>query len=155
MIEKFLEGVSQRQIASDVIIPRTLVQKIIQKYKTTKCMQNLKGRRRKRKTTIGVDRLIERKLKCDRRKSSRMMKVELEQHLGVSISERTIKWQTNECGLFGRVARKRSYVNKANLLKRLNFAKTMSNKPLDFWNTVLWTDESNFNLFDSDRKVMV
>ena len=114
VIEKFLEGVSQRQIASDVIIPRTSVQKIIQKYKTTKCMQNLKGRGRKRKTTIRVDRLIERKLKCDRRKSSRMMKVELEQHLGVSISERTIKRRANECGLFGRVARKRPYVNKAN-----------------------------------------
>ena len=118
-------------------------------------MQNLKGRGRKRKTTIRVDRLIQRKLKCDRRKSSRMMKVELEQHLGVSISERTIKRRANERGLFGRVARKRPYVNKANRLKRLNFAKTMSNKPLDFWNTVLWTDESKFNLFGSDGKVMV
>ena len=118
-------------------------------------MQNLNGHGRKRKTRIGVDRLIERKLKCDRRKSSRMMKVELEQHLGVSISERTIKRRANECGLFGRVARKRSYVNKANRLKRLNFAKTMSNRALDVWNTVLWTDGSKFNLFGSDGKVMV
>ena len=81
------------------------------------------------------------------------MKVELEQHLDVSISERTIKRRANKCGLFGRVAQKRPYVNKANRLKRLNFAQTMSNKPLDFWNTVLWTDESKFNLFDSDGKV--
>ena len=89
------------------------------------------------------------------RKSSRMMKVELEQHLGGSISERTIKRRANECGLFGLVARKRPYVNKANRSKRLNFAKTMSNKSQNFWNTVLWIDESKFNLFGSDGQVRV
>ena len=47
VIEKFLADVSQRQIAPYVIISRTSVQKIIQKYKTTKCTQNLKGRGRK------------------------------------------------------------------------------------------------------------
>ena len=31
----------------------------------------------------------------------------------------------------------------------------MSAKPLNFWNTVLWSDESKFNLFGSDGKVMV
>ena len=31
----------------------------------------------------------------------------------------------------------------------------MSAKPLNFWNTALWSDESKFNLFGSDGKVMV
>ena len=144
---KFLKGLSHRRIVSDVTIPRTSVQKIIQKYKTAKHIQNVKSRGRKRKTIIRVDRLIERKLKCDRSKPSHMAKVKLERHLGVSISERTTKRRANECVLFGRVARKLHYVNKFNRLKRLNFAKTMSNKPLDFWNIVFWTDESKFDFF--------
>ena len=31
----------------------------------------------------------------------------------------------------------------------------MSAKPLNFWDTVLWSNESKFNLFGSDGKVMV
>ncbi|CAF2969788.1 unnamed protein product, partial [Rotaria sp. Silwood2] len=155
VIQTFLKGDSQRQIATDMLLPRTSVQKMIKKYKATKCLSNLAGRGRKRKTTIRVDRLIERKLKCGRRKPARIVKTELEQELGVHISERTIKRRANEYGLFGRVARKRPYVNKRNRLKRLKFAKTMSAKPLNFWDTILWSDESKFNLFGSDGKVMV
>ena len=83
------------------------------------------------------------------------MKTELEQELGAYISECTIKRLANEYGLFGRVARKRPYVNKANRLKRLKFAKMMFVKSLNFWNTAPWSDESKFNLFGSDGKVMV
>ena len=79
---------------------------MINKYEATKCFGNLAGHGRRRETTIRVDRLIERKLKCDRRKPSRIVKIELEQELGVYISERTIKRRADEYGLFGSVARK-------------------------------------------------
>ena len=155
VIQKSLNGDSQRQIATDMLLPRTFVEKMIYKYKATKCLSNLAGRGRKRETTIRVDRLIERKLKCGRKKLVRIVKTGLEQELGVCISERTIKRRDNEYGLFSCVARKRSYVNKGNRLKRLEFAKMMSAKPLNFWNTILWSDESKFNLFSSDGKVLV
>ena len=138
-----------------MFLPRTSVQKIINKHEAIKCLGNLADRGRKRETTIRVDRLIEHKLICNRRKSARIVKTELEQELGVYISERAIKRRANEFGLFGRVARRRSYVNKANRLRRLKFAKMMSAKPLNFWNIVLWSDKSKFNLFGSDGKVMV
>ena len=35
------------------------------------------------------------------------------------------------------------------------YAKMYRNEPMTFWNKVLWTDESKFNLFGSDGKVMV
>ena len=118
-------------------------------------MGNLAGRGRKQETKIRVDRLIERKLKCDRRKPALIVKTELEQELGVHISERTMKRPANEYEVFHRVARKQPYVNKANRLKGLQFAKMMSAKQLNFWITALWSDESKFNLFGSDGKVMV
>ena len=35
-------------------------------------------------------------------------------------------------------------------MKRLRYAKEMLEKPLGFWETVVWSDESKFNLFDLD-----
>ncbi len=42
-----------------------------------------------------------------------------------------------------------------NRIKRLKYAKEMLKKSIDFWDTVVWSDESKFNLFGSDGKVMV
>ena len=39
--------------------------------------------------------------------------------------------------------------------ERLEYAKNYRKKPLDFWNKVLWSDESKFNLFGSDGRVIV
>ena len=55
----------------------------------------------------------------------------------------------------GRVSRKKPYVNKVNRGNRLEYAKTYREKPLGYWDNVLRTDESKFNLFGSDGKVMV
>lgn len=35
------------------------------------------------------------------------------------------------------------------------FAKTYRDKPQKFWNTILWTDETKINLFQSDGKAKV
>ncbi len=71
------------------------------------------------------------------------------------ISASTVRRRAHEAGLFGRVARKKPYVNKMNRIKRLKYAKEMLKKSIDFWDTVVWSDESKFNLFGSDGKVMV
>ena len=113
------------------------------------------GRCRKPTTTLTTDRLIQQKLKLDRQKSARTVTSELEKDLGILISESTVKRRAYEVGLFGRVARKKPYVNRTNRLKRLKYAKKMLRKPLDFWDTIVWSDESKFNLFGSDGRTMV
>jgi transposase len=155
VIKHYLNGDSQREIAKKVLLSRPTVQSIIKKYKNTKCIGNLFGRGRKRKTTATTDRLIQRKLKLDRRKSARIITSEVEKDLGILISESTVKRRAHEVGLFGRVARKKPYVNKTNRLKRLKYAKEMLRKPLGFWDTIVWSDESKFNLFGSDGRIMV
>ena len=40
-------------------------------------------------------------------------------------------------------------------MKRLHFAKTYLEKPLGHWNEFLWSDETKFNLFVSDGKMMI
>ena len=67
----------------------------------------------------------------------------------------TVRRRAHEIGLYGRVARKKSLVNKVNRGKRIQYARTYREKLLGFWNQVVWSDESKFNLFGSDGKVMV
>ncbi|GAU91173.1 hypothetical protein RvY_03481 [Ramazzottius varieornatus] len=73
----------------------------------------------------------------------------------VDISESTVKRRINEQGMFGRVARKKPFVNYASRMKRLNFVKMYVKEPQSFWNNVLWSDETKINLFGSDGMVRV
>ena len=98
-----------------------------------------------------TDRLIQRKLKLHRRKSARTVTSKLEKDLRIFISESTVKRRAYEVRLFGRVARKKPFANRTNCLKRLK----MLRRSLDFWNTVAWSDESKFHLFESDGRTMM
>ena len=155
VIKNFLNGKTERDIVRDVFISCNTVHSIIKKYKSKKCVANMWGSGRKRKTIANVDRVIQRKIKVDRRKSALSVKSELQTELGLTISESTIRRRLYEIGLNGRVARKKPYVNKDNRVQRLYYAKMYLEKPLGYWNEVLWSDETKFNLFGSDGKVMV
>ena len=91
VIKHYLNGDSERQIAAKMLIPRSSINSIITKYKKTKCIGNILGRGRKRKTSVNVDRIIQRKIKVDRRKSAPSVKVELQSKHGITISEQTIR----------------------------------------------------------------
>ena len=119
VIKHYLNGDSERQIATKMLIPRSSINSIITKYKKTKCIRNILGRGRKRKTSVNVDRIIQLKIKVDRRKSAPSVKVELRSKHGIAISEQTIRRRLHEVGLFGRVARKNPYVNKVSRGKRI------------------------------------
>jgi hypothetical protein len=113
-----------------VLLTRRTVQSIIKKYKNTKRTENLFDRGCKRKATVTTDRLTQRKLKLDRQKSARTVTSELEEDLGLLISDSTVKRQALEAGLFDRVARRKPHVNKTYRLKRRKYAKEMLQKPL-------------------------
>ena len=57
-----------------------------------------------------------------------------------------------ENGLHERVAVKKPLLCKANIRKRLEFAKTYKDWTVDQWMKVLWTDESKFEIFGSKRR---
>lgn len=155
VIKHFQTGDSQREIAAKVLLPRETVRDIINKYKRTKCIGNLFGRGRKRKTTTTTDRSIQRMLKKERRISAGKVRADVDQLLGISLSTQTIRNRAHEIGLYGRLARKKPFVNKVNRGKRLKYANDMLQKPLDYWDTVIWSDESKFTVFPSNGRVMV
>ena len=110
---------------------------IINKHKRTKWIGNLFGRGRKRKTTTTTDRTIQRTLKKDRRSPAEKVAAEIKKQLDISLSAQSVRNRVYEIGMFGRVARKKLYVNKVNRSKRFKFGREILQKPLDFWQTVI------------------
>ena len=128
---------------------------MIDKYKSTKCIGNLFGPgNSKRQTKPTTNRLIQRKLKLDR-KSASTVKVEIENEQGISLHVDTIRKRAHEVGRFGPVAHEKSFVNHINRGKRFKFGKEMHEKSVDFWKNAVWPDESKCNLSGSNGKVMI
>ncbi|GFW16847.1 transposable element Tc1 transposase [Trichonephila clavipes] len=75
--------------------------------------------------------------------------------LGRSVSAETVRRVLRKAGYNGRVARKKPLIGKRNRVKRLKFAKEHILKPRQFWNEVIFSDESKFNIFGSDGRRMV
>ena len=92
VIKHLLNGDSEHEIAQKLIIPRTLVHYIIDKYKKPKCVQNIIGRGRKCKTTVYLGQVIQRKIKADRRKPASPVKAVF----GIIISEQTVRRRLHE-----------------------------------------------------------
>ena len=133
IIKHVLNGHSEHEIAQKLIIPRTSVHYIIDTYKKTKCIQNIIGRGRKRKTTVYLHRAIQRKIKADRRKSASSVKAEF----GIIISEQMVRRRLHEAGFKGHVARKKPYVDKTNRMKCIQYTKKYREQSLCFWDQVL------------------
>ncbi len=68
---------------------------------------------------------------------------------GKVVTPQTVRNQLHKAGYKARTARKKLFISgKKNRTKRLEFANANVNKPLEFWNNVLFTDESKFNFLD-------
>ena len=124
VIKHYLNGGSERQIASKMRILRSSINFIITKHKKTKCMGKILGRGRELKASANVDQIIQRKIKADRRKSAPSVKVELQSEHGIIISEHTVCRRLHEVGLLVVLFQEKPYINKINRGKRIAFVKT-------------------------------
>ena len=70
-----------------------------------------------------------------------------------NVSTSTLRWRLYEVGLYGRIAVKKLLLRKQNNVKRIQWAKAHKNWIIEQWNKVLSTDKSNFEIFQSNRRV--
>lgn len=142
---------SYRVIARKYNISKSVVEKIYKKYLLHDTVENLRGRGRKRSTTVQEDYRIVRKCRQDLTIASR----NIAETLGLNVSTKTIKRRLHETGLKCCKARHKPHINKINMKKRLVFAKKYVNMPISFWTNIIWTDESKFELQQLKKKHQV
>ena len=87
--------------------------------------------------------------------SAHKVAADLQALYGIVINPETIRRVIRSAGYHGRVARKKFFVIEKNRKFRLAFAKSNINKNSDYWNKVIFVDESKFNIFGSDHRISV
>uniref|UniRef100_A0A667YN29 Transposase Tc1-like domain-containing protein n=1 Tax=Myripristis murdjan TaxID=586833 RepID=A0A667YN29_9TELE len=71
------------------------------------------------------------------------------------ISRTTVKRRLRQSGLHGQIAARKPLLRRGNKQKRFVWAKKHKEGTLDQWKSVLWSDESKFEIFGSNRRVFV
>ena len=94
MIQYYQNGDLLSEMAAKILLSPS----IVDKYKLPKCIGHLFGHARKTKTRVTIDRLIQCKIKLDRRKSSSTVKVEIENERGISLHIDPIRKRAHEVG---------------------------------------------------------
>ncbi len=140
-----------REIAKTLGVAKTTVWNILKKKERTGELSNTKRPGRPRKTTVVDDRRILSLVKKTPFTTVGQIKNTL-QEVGVCVSKSTIKRRLHQSEYRGFTTRCKPLVSLKNRKARLEFAKRHLKKPSQFWNNILWTDETKINLYQSDGK---
>lgn len=137
------------KIAAYVKCSKSAVQYWVQKYKQNKNLNDEKKAGRSRCTTEMQDKRIVKLGMKEHNITSNEIQQNLEKQ-GVEVSSRTIRRRLSESG--GKYSREilKPLLSEKHRVKRLQWAKKHQNFD---WNRVIFTDESSFQLFRSNKKV--
>lgn len=146
IVTDYSSGISQKDIAEKYNVHKSSICRIIAKFKKTSQISVKHRGGRPRKTSDRTDNLIIRHVKKDPFISSS----KLTEKLQVSVSDRTIRRRLLQASLRARRPAKKPLISKRNQKKRLQFAKDHLNWPESKWRSILFSDESKFNIIGSD-----
>jgi transposase len=143
MIVAFREsGWSYGDIAERLSRSKSCISVFYSSYEKSGSIEQKSGRGRKRKTSERDDHAIVIAAKRQRTITS----TEIKQNICPHVSEKTIRRRLNENGFFSYFQVKKPFISKKNQKLRLKFALKYRHKPIEFWRSVLWSDESPFTL---------
>lgn len=97
-------------------------------------------------------RSIVRKIKENPKISAPKIANEIQRELSISVCDETIRNVLRKNGYHGRVPRRKPLISERNRIKRIQFARDHKNKDNSFWDQVMFTDESKYNIFGCDGK---
>lgn len=149
------EGKSEREIASQLKLSKTCIHRTIIRFKETGSFQDFPRSGRPRATTSSEDQFIVITSKRNRRLTAPKIRAEVNKSLNKPVSLTTVKRRLRNAKLFGRVAVRKPLLRPQNKKKRMQWALFHRDWTEDDFKKVLWTDESKFQVFGSNRRIYV
>ncbi len=137
------DGVGYKKIAKILKLSCSTVAKTIQQFNRTGSTQNRPRHGRPKKLSAHAQRHIQRLCLENRRMSA----AEVEGVGGKSVSAQT---KLHQIGLHGCRPRRKPFLKMMHKKAHKQFAKDKQNKDMDYWNHILWSEETKINLFGSD-----
>lgn len=149
------KGKTERELSAMLNIPRSTIGDIIRRFKNEDRIDSKPNTGRPTLLNDHDKRVIMRKVREDPKISAPLLAAEMAAEGGRSVHPETIRRVIREKGYNGRVARKKPFISEINKKKRAKFAKEHSQKDFSYWKNVIFVDESKYNIFGSDGRVMV
>lgn len=142
----------QMKIDFDVAVTFQTVQNIINREKNVGLITRNRnpGSGRQKKTSPRTDRVLKRLALSTRKQSFRQLAKSMEETTGIRLSINTIRNRLKEYDIRSYPCARKPLISHANRKKRRNWATKYGVENMDFWESILWSDESRFNLV-SDR----
>ena len=141
-------GASQRQISTNLSIPLSTVNRVITQFKN-EAKETVEARSGRPGPSTRCLRSLQRSVEREPRISA----TDLSQEMQLSVS--SVRRYLGRLGYKGRAARRKPLLRPANIARRYRWAKEMIKKPLDFWQAVIFSDESSFAQFSCSGRVWV
>lgn len=133
-------------------LAKSTVQRIVTNFKLTGSVQNKRRSGRKPKLTQREVRHVVKKVVISPSLSAPKLATEVEEMFGKKVSHNTIRRVLHKQNLKSRPAVRKPLISKRNATKRLQFARDHISKGQSFWDSILWSDESKYNVFGSDGR---
>lgn len=149
------KGKTHREIADLLNMKRSTVGDIIRRFNNEDRIDLKCSNGRPKILTSKEEANIIRKIKINPRLSAPKLVTEVKETTNKDLSPETIRRVIRKHGFNGRIARKKPFVNATNRKRRIEFAKMWLSRDEGFWKDVIFADESKFNIFGSDGRVMV
>ncbi len=91
-----------------------------------------------------------RRVEENRHASSLQLPKEVESQTGVTISRDTIRRTLQRNGMHGCCPRKKPLLKPRHKKACLEFARAHADKDDDYWDSIIWSDETKINVFGTD-----
>ncbi len=145
------KGEGYKKTNKALLISQNTVAKVVQTFKkvgTATISQRRPGR--PRTLTPRQERLLMRRVEENRHASSLQLSKEVESQTGVTISRDTIRHTLRRNGMHGCRPWKKPLLKPRHKKARLEFARAHADKDEDYWNYILWSDETKITVFRTD-----
>lgn len=150
-----MKGILKKILQKKLGISPKGVHYTLARHRETGSLSDRKRSGRPKTTSAAEDRFIITTSKRNRRLTAPDINRELNKTRSNKVSVSTVKNRLSAAGLRGRVAVKKPLLRAIHKEKRLEWAKQHEHWTVEQWKSVLWTDESKFQIFGSNRRVFV
>lgn len=155
IVKLWKEGKSFRKIGETVGRSHSSIQRVINNYKDTEDYLSRPRSGRPPLLTNREKRKIVQQVRKEPRLTAKKIVENVQEEFHKTISKDTVRRTLKKANYHSRVARKKPFVSEVNRQKRIAFAKKLLDKPIEFWEKVLFTDESKFCIFGIKGKQLV
>lgn len=154
ILNAYNQNKSIREICSLVNRPRTTITGIINRFKDDpECVYQPRSGRPSA-LSVREKRQIINMIKKEPKTPSSEIAAMVKESTGTVVHPRTVRRALNSAGYNARVCRRKPQISKVNQEKRLSFAKEHISKDTQFWEKVIFSDESKFCVYKSDGRVL-